>query len=383
MRLLVALFVASLAFRPQLIGVGPLAGRIQEDLGVAHAVVGLLPAVMLVGMGALAYPAPVAAARLGTRVAVAVCIAIVAVAGVARAIVPGVVGLVALTVVVAVGNGLGNALLTLAVKERLAQHAVLATGVYTAGLQLGGTYSSFAAIPIADASGGWRSPLLAFSALTGVCGVVWWLFAAERGTVTARLPRLPLRRRVAWLVAAFFAALALLYYGLSAWISGALVEAGWSEAHAGVMLGVWNLAALSASLAVGAAGERGTRRAWLAGSLATMTAMAVLVIVAPGLAFVWIVVLGAANGAAFSYGMLLPLDAADTPIEVGGIAALMLGVGYTLGALAPFALGGVRDLTGSFAASLWIAVGIGCAGTALALSLSPSRLRRGVRARSL
>ena len=40
--LLAALFVASLALRPQLVGVGPLLPEVEADLGVSHAVAGLL-----------------------------------------------------------------------------------------------------------------------------------------------------------------------------------------------------------------------------------------------------------------------------------------------------------------------------------------------------
>ena len=36
---------------------------------------------------------------------------------------------------------------------------------------------------------------------------------------------------------------------------------------------------------------------------------------------------------------------------------MMLGLGYTIGAVSPFILGALRDATGSFAASLWLIVG--------------------------
>ena len=39
---LAALFLAALALRPQLVGIGPLLPRIEEDLSVSHAVAGLL-----------------------------------------------------------------------------------------------------------------------------------------------------------------------------------------------------------------------------------------------------------------------------------------------------------------------------------------------------
>ena len=40
--LLVALFLAALALRPQLVGIGPLLPLVQDDLDVTHAVAGLL-----------------------------------------------------------------------------------------------------------------------------------------------------------------------------------------------------------------------------------------------------------------------------------------------------------------------------------------------------
>ena len=55
---------------------------------------------------------------------------------------------------------------------------------------------------------------------------------------------------------------------------------------------------------------------------------------------------------------------------------MMLGVGYTLSAIGPFALGAVRDATGSYTTSLWLIAG--CAGLVAlsALPLTRSRLAR-------
>jgi cyanate permease len=60
------------------------------------------------------------------------------------------------------------------------------------------------------------------------------------------------------------------------------------------------------------------------------------------------------------------------------VAGMMLGVGYCLAALAPLALGAVRDATGSYVTALW-AVGGAIAILFLdSLLLTPERLRRGV-----
>ena len=52
----------------------------------------------------------------------------------------------------------------------------------------------------------------------------------------------------------------------------------------------------------------------------------------------------------------------------------MLGVGYTIGAVSPFVLGAVRDLTGSFDAVLWV-----CAGFLALLACSFASCRRAKR----
>jgi cyanate permease len=56
----------------------------------------------------------------------------------------------------------------------------------------------------------------------------------------------------------------------------------------------------------------------------------------------------------------------------------MLGVGYTIGAIAPLVLGAARDLTGTYTTTLWLIVGSGALLLALCGAMSPERLERGV-----
>ena len=59
----------------------------------------------------------------------------------------------------------------------------------------------------------------------------------------------------------------------------------------------------------------------------------------------------------FALVMTVPLDLEHDPGSVGALVGMMLGLGYTIGAISPFVLGAVRDLTGSFTASLWLLAG--------------------------
>jgi cyanate permease len=58
---------------------------------------------------------------------------------------------------------------------------------------------------------------------------------------------------------------------------------------------------------------------------------------------------------------------------------MMLGIGYCAGALAPLALGGLRDATGSFDAGMWLIAALAVGVLVVCASCSPARLARGVR----
>jgi MFS transporter, CP family, cyanate transporter len=71
--LLAGLFLAGLALRPQIVGVGPLIPSIQDDLDISHAVAGLLGTIPVLCMGLFALPASLVTRRYGTRLAIGAC----------------------------------------------------------------------------------------------------------------------------------------------------------------------------------------------------------------------------------------------------------------------------------------------------------------------
>ena len=87
--------------------------------------------------------------------------------------------------------------------------------------------------------------------------------------------------------------------------------------------------------------------------------------------------LGVASGPLFPLTMTLPLDASDRPAEVAALAGMMLGVGYTLSALAPLLLGVLRDATGGFDAVLAALVVAAAILVVVDASFSPARLAAG------
>jgi MFS transporter, CP family, cyanate transporter len=380
--LLVALGLGSLSLRPQLVGIGPLLPKIQDSLGVSHAVAGLLVTIPVLCMGVFAPTAAVLAARVGTTRAVSAALVLVAVAGIARALTPSALLVLVVTVPVGIGMALGNALMPLAVKGGLESRPLLGTGVYTTGIQRGAFLAAIAAVPIAEVWFGWRGALGVFGIAAAAGAIVWLAFSPrERGSVVdvAGIPRLPIRSGTVWLLVAMFACVSVNFYGLGAWLPDAYQERGWSEGHAGLLIAIFNLATVPAGVVVTLLGDRiGSRRTYMLLAAIALTAGTVLLIEVPSGAYLWAFLGGFGNGMMFPLMMTMPLDVARRATDVSAVAGMMLGFGYTIAAVSPFALGAVRDSTGSFRTSLWLLAGMTTALAFVAAQLGPRRLSHGV-----
>jgi CP family cyanate transporter-like MFS transporter len=271
------------------------------------------------------------------------------------------------------------------VRARLPNHPAAGTGAYVIGFVLGGTITAAAAVPLADAFGGWRASFAIVSAAAFVSLAAWiWLMprdAGHRRTAPA-LPKLPWRRPSAWLLGAIFGSQSILFYGCITWLASVFVERGWGAADAGSLIALLTGVGLVSTLAVPVLADRiGTRRSQLT-IAALLSVVGVLVIaLTPGerpgslVSFGATAMLGLGIGAYFPLALTLPVDVAGDAGDAASISALMLLVGYVLAATAPVVLGVVRDATGTFDAVIWILVALAAAMVPLALALNPARLR--------
>lgn len=354
---LAALFLVALVLRLQLVGIGPLLPAIQSDLGISHAVAGLLATIPVLCMGLFALPARYLSGRIGSRLAVTVAVGLVAAFGIARAWSPGAAALILLTFPIGIGMGLAGAILPVVVKERFADRAGFATGVYTSGITLGAAAAAAIAVPLSIAAGTWRAPLGIFGAASAILAIAWIALTRNEprhARPDARPLRLPLRSAVAWHLVAAFSFMSAVFYGLNAWLPDVYVDRGWSQSSAGALLALLIAITIPVGFAVAwAADHWGRRQRWLTAAAALQLVAVLGVIAIPNAAWVWAVMLGFAIGPLFPLTMTLPLDASSDPADVAAIAAMMLGVGYTLSAVSPLLLGVVRDQAGGFTPVLW------------------------------
>lgn len=376
--ILAALFVAGLALRPQLIAIAPLYGRLEAELGTSHFVGGLLSTLPVVFMGICAPMAPVLTARLSPERAITACFVVIGGFGLGRALAPNITWMLLLTVGIGLGMGVAGAILPAAVKGSLPGRPAFATGVYAAGIQLGAAVTAGVAVPLAVVVS-WRGALATLSVIS-LCFAVAWAWATS-GRATGRVRRhpLPAHSQFAWLLGGVMFLVAVPYFGLNAWLPEFLVEKGWAEASAGNAQAIMNMAALVTSLTVPVVIDRvGSRRMYLIGSAVLLGSSLVLLVVAPGRAWLWAAVIGLCTGIQFTIVLVLPLDVSRDPQGAAAAAGLILGVGYVGSAAAPSVLGAIRGAAGTFDASMWTLVGCMAVLVLLVLPVSPRRLAQGV-----
>ena len=378
---IVGLFVASLAMRPQILAIGPLLPLIRSDLALPAGIAGLLTTIPVLCMGLFAPVGPRLAARFGASTAFAFCLATIVGFGVIRAVTPTVPLLLVATLGIGIGIGAAGAIPSMIVAGRIPTRPALGTGAYAGGIVAGSTLAAGLAVPLA-VDDDWRRALFLIS-LVSIISVVAWVVlvgAGRRDRVAGAVARrLPWGDPTAWLLVVVFGLQSVLFYGVVSWLPNAFVERGWDEASAGALIGAFNGVGLVTTIGLPIVADRlGSRRIQLLGSSLIAVVALVAIIAAPDLAFVWVSILGLALGAVFPLVLTLPLDVTDDPARVGSVAALMLLGGYVVSSLGPVVLGAARDLTGDFGASLWMLVGLAVALVVSCLTLSPERLRRGV-----
>jgi CP family cyanate transporter-like MFS transporter len=346
---LVVLFVVALALRPQLVGAATLIGSIQADLGLSHTLAGIATTIPVLCMGIFALVTPAVTARIGTHRTLAVSLAFIAIAGLARSASTSAFAFILLTVAIGIGIGIGGAVLPVIVRAMTPDRPVGGTAAYASGLQLGSAASAAAAAPLAGAVGGWGGALAVISAATLLPLAVW--FGAR--PLGPRLPAGPAPARAtfdrtALALAAVFGLFGTVYYGMIAWLPDAYIERGWDQAGAGAIIAVLNVGSLVGALSIALIAARlGYGRA--VGIMSAGFAIAVIgfATVADG-SFAWAALAGYANGALFPLLLAEPLRRATSSAQVAQFSAVMLGGGYSLAAIGPVILGAARDRTGTF-----------------------------------
>ncbi|HZB68000.1 MAG TPA: MFS transporter [Ornithinibacter sp.] len=355
-----ALVLVAANLRTLMASLPPLAEAVRADLGLSSAWMGVLTTVPVLCMGLLAPVANQVARRVGSARSIASGIAIVLSGLVLRgAGGEAVWALYAGTLLAGTGIALAGTLLPGIVKAVFPpRRAGLGTGLTMFSMMGGAAVASAAAVPLATALGGWSRSLLAWAAVALV-GMLAWVpvtRAVHHHTLPDEAPEdvshaLPWASATAWLLAGYLTCQSWQFYSALAWLAPTYETHGWSARDAGLLMAVFTGSQLVSGLvaptlldrvpdarvllvAAGVLGGLGQVGVWLAPDSAP---------------WLWAVLLGAGQGAAFALGLVLLVRYAATPRDSARLTAMAFLVSYSVAAFGPAAMGAVEDTTGGFA----------------------------------
>jgi CP family cyanate transporter-like MFS transporter len=249
-----------------------------------------------------------------------------------------------------------NVLLSSMIKRRWPERAGLLIGVYLTALSTGAVIASLISVPLFNGSGGSVQLTLGLWGLPAVAATLMWISQLRYGppprpagagrAASARLYRYPL----AWQVTAFMGLQSLLYYAAVSWLPELFRDRGESAGTAGVLLAVMGLGNLLTSLLTPTLAQRFTSQRPIVAPAVVVTAIGLAgSLWAPlGSAVFWVLILGAAQGAALGLGIFFTMARAPDPVTAASLSSLAQSVGYLVSAAGPLAVGFLRTATGSW-----------------------------------
>jgi MFS transporter, CP family, cyanate transporter len=408
--LVLALVLVALNLRPAIASVPPVLPDIQRDLGLSGTGAGVLTALPVLCLGLFAPAAAWLAGRFGVDRVVAWALVVLGAGTLARAL-GGAAALFAATFLAGIGLAVGGALLPGIVKAHFpADRAATVTGLYTTGLAGGALLAAALTVPLRNLFGGSWAPALAVWALPAAAALLVWRQVAAPGAPAAAPespgraggsgPRdaggggwrgagvggspgpaaepvpaagggLPWRSGLAWRVTLYTGLQSLLFYAALTWLSPLYRARGWSAERAGLLLAMFSLTQLVATLGLPALADRtGERRPWIALAAGACTAGLLVVAVAP-MAAPWLAaaVIGFGAGGQFAMALTLLVDTAADPAASRRLSGMAFLVGYLLAAAGPAAVGVLYDATGGFTAAFLALTAIGVVTLALGVSV--------------
>jgi CP family cyanate transporter-like MFS transporter len=357
-----ALGIAITAFnmRTAIVGVGPLIDAIRDDTGISATVAGLLTTLPVVCFGALAGVAPRLAHRFGIDLMIWLTMVGLTIGILIRAANP-LPMLFLGTVVIGGSIALANVLVPAAIKRDFPERTGLMTGVYTMGIAAGGSLAAGLMVPILEnTSLGWRGTLgtLAVPSLLAVVALLPRLRMnrASQATSAANPVSRPSlwKSRLAWQVSLFMGLQSFAFFGLGTWTATLLIDSGLSEARAGLMWSLCNLAGLPVSMAAPLLAQRFHDQRVLVVVVETIWAAAVvgLLLSPASWTILWMILFGIGAGSSLSLALMFIVLRSPDAGHAASLSGMAQAVGYTIAASAPFLFGALRDLTGGWEASM-------------------------------
>ncbi|HHT0304089.1 TPA: CynX/NimT family MFS transporter [Raoultella planticola] len=346
------LLIAS-TLRVTFTGAAPLLDAIRADYGLSTAQTGMLTTLPLLAFGLVSPLAAGVGRRLGIERSLLVALVLICL-GIGLRSLPSTALLFGGTAIIGCGISLGNVLLPGLIKRDFSQHVARMTGAYSITMGGAAALGSAMVVPLALAGFGWHGALLMLMVFPLLALLVW--LPQTRKTATAPLTgsgamhnRGIWRSALAWQVTLFLGINSLVYYVIIGWLPAILQSLGYSEAQAGSLHGLLQLATAAPGLAIPLILHRLKDQRAIAVIVALMCAISACGLwFWPGQAVVWTLIFGFGSGATMILGLTFIGLRANSAHQAAALSGMAQTIGYLLAACGPPLMGKIHDANGDW-----------------------------------
>lgn len=351
--LIVGILMIATTLRVTFTGAAPLLDAIRAEYGLTTAQTGMLTTLPLLAFALISPLAAGVARRIGMERSLFAALLLIC-SGIALRSLPSSLLLFIGTAVIGCGIALGNVLLPGMLKRDFAQHVAKLTGAYSLTMGAAAALGSAAMVPIAQSGAGWHGALLTLL-IFPLLALLLWLPRLRHGAPAALSTSGALHSRgiwrsaLAWQVTLYLGINSLIYYIVIGWLPSILISQGFSEAQAGSLHGVLQLATAAPGLLVPLVLHRLRDQRAIAALVALLCAAGALGLwLQPGHAAIWTVVYGFGSGATMILGLTFIGLRASSAHQAAALSGMAQSVGYLLAACGPPLMGKVHDASGDW-----------------------------------
>ncbi|HGY1230050.1 TPA: CynX/NimT family MFS transporter [Citrobacter farmeri] len=351
--LIVGILMIATTLRVTFTGAAPLLDAIRADYGLTTAQTGLLTTLPLLAFALISPLAAGIARRIGMERSLFVAMLLIC-AGIAMRSLPSVSLLFIGTAVIGCGIALGNVLLPGLIKRDFSQHVARLTGAYSLTMGAAAALGSALVVPLALNGFGWRGALLLLMVFPLLAFLVWlpqWRNTTHANVTTSRAlhTRGIWRSPLAWQVTLFLGINSLIYYVIIGWLPAILISHGYSEAQAGSLHGLLQLATASPGLLIPLVLHRFRDQRSIAALVSLMCAVGAAGFwFMPNQAVLWTLLFGFGSGATMILGLTFIGLRASSSHQAAALSGMAQSVGYLLAACGPPLMGRIHDGQGSW-----------------------------------
>lgn len=363
--IVVGIVLLSFNMRPAAVTIGPVLGRIVDDLHLSGVEAGLLTALPVLSFALFGALTPRLAARVGPHRLTVLALVAALVGMVGRSLATNAWAFLALTLVALSGMASVNVLMPSLVKRHFPDRIGLMTAVYTTAMAVALTTAGVLTVPISEATGSWRIGLAIWAALA-LLAIGPWIGlaghdhpdAAPRVGPAVRFADVA-RTRLGWAMAVFFGMQSLQAYAVFGWIAELYADAGFSATEAGLLLGVITGIGIPLSFVIPTFGIRSALQWPMLVALTSCYVVGYLGLLIAPVAGAWLWALLVGIGTC-TFPLILTLIGlrARTAEGTAALSGFTQSVGYLLSAVGPFSIGLLHDATNGWTAPLLLLIAL-------------------------